>query len=108
MAFPSLERVWSFPIMLIISGTSGPLSSPTSDSRSGIITFPIPRFLASAKSWTTCFKFSGSNPSTPLSVIESSVKIDSTDYPKEYYAAFKQIFDVITQYEGQLVTVVKK
>ena len=40
--------------------------------------------------------------------VESSVKIDSTDYPKEYYAAFKQIFDVITQYEGQLVTVVKK
>jgi hypothetical protein len=40
--------------------------------------------------------------------VESSVKIDSTDYPKEYYAAFKQIFDVITQHEGQLVTVVKK
>lgn len=41
-------------------------------------------------------------------IVETSVKIDSTDFPKEYYTAFKQIFDVITQYEGQLVTVVKK
>lgn len=40
--------------------------------------------------------------------VETSVKIDSTDFPKEYYPAFKQIFDTITQYEGQLVTVVKK
>lgn len=40
--------------------------------------------------------------------VETSVKIDSTDFPKEYYVAFKQIFDTITQYEGQLVTVVKK
>jgi len=41
-------------------------------------------------------------------VVETSVKIDSTDFPKEYYPAFKQVFDVITQYEGQLVTIVKK
>ncbi len=40
--------------------------------------------------------------------VETSVKIDSTDYPKEYYPAFKQIFDTITQFEGQLVTIVKK
>lgn len=40
--------------------------------------------------------------------VETSVKIDSTDFPKEYYPAFKQIFDTLTQYEGQLVTVVKK
>ena len=41
-------------------------------------------------------------------IVESSVKVDSDSFPKEYYPAFKQIFDVITQYEGQLVTVVKK
>lgn len=40
--------------------------------------------------------------------VESSVKVDSDSFPKEYYPAFKQIFDAITQYEGQLVTVVKK
>ena len=40
--------------------------------------------------------------------IETSIKVDGTDFPKEYYPAFKQIFDNITKLEGQLVTVVKK
>lgn len=40
--------------------------------------------------------------------VETSVKIDSDNFPKEYYPAFKQIFDAITQLEGQLVTLVKK
>ena len=40
--------------------------------------------------------------------VETSVKIDSDNYPREYYPAFKQIFDAITQLEGQLVTLVKK
>lgn len=40
--------------------------------------------------------------------VETSVKIDSDNFPREYYPAFKQIFDGITQLEGQLVTLVKK
>lgn len=40
--------------------------------------------------------------------VETSIKVDGTDFPKEYYPAFKQIFDNITKLEGQLVTVVKK
>lgn len=40
--------------------------------------------------------------------IETSVLVDDSFFPKEYYPAFKQIFDAITKLEGQLVTVVKK
>lgn len=41
-------------------------------------------------------------------LLESSTLIDDSSFPKEYYPAFKQIFDAITQLEGQLVTIVKK
>lgn len=40
--------------------------------------------------------------------IETTVKIDSPDFPKEYYPAFTQIFDNITKQEAQVVTAVKK
>lgn len=40
--------------------------------------------------------------------VETTVLIDDSFFPKEYYPAFKQIFDAITQLEGQLVTIVKK
>lgn len=40
--------------------------------------------------------------------IETNVKIDSPDFPKEYYPAFMQIFDNITKQEAQVVTAVKK
>lgn len=40
--------------------------------------------------------------------VESNILVDDSFFPKEYYPAFKQIFDAITKYEGQLVTVVKK
>lgn len=40
--------------------------------------------------------------------IETTVTVEDPVYPKEYYPAFKQIFDNITKMEGQVVTVVKK
>ena len=40
--------------------------------------------------------------------VESNMLIADSFFPKEYYPAFKQIFDAVTKYEGQLVTVVKK
>lgn len=40
--------------------------------------------------------------------VESNILVDDSFFPKEYYPAFKQIFDAITKYEGQLVTIVKK
>lgn len=40
--------------------------------------------------------------------VETNIQIAGSSYQKEYYPAFKQIFDAVTKYEGQLVTVVKK
>lgn len=41
-------------------------------------------------------------------IVETTTKIDNYMFPKEYYPAFKQIFDNITKLEGQVVTAVKK
>lgn len=40
--------------------------------------------------------------------VETTTKIDSDTYPKEFYPAFKQIFDNINKIEGQVISVVKK
>lgn len=40
--------------------------------------------------------------------VETTTTIEDPVYPKEYYPAFKQIFDNITKMEGQVVTAVKK
>lgn len=40
--------------------------------------------------------------------VETTTNVKSSTYPKEYYPAFKQIFDNITKLEGQVVTAVKK
>lgn len=40
--------------------------------------------------------------------VETTVQVDDSVFPKEYYPAFKQIFDNITQLESQVVTAVKK
>lgn len=40
--------------------------------------------------------------------VEADLLIADSFFEKEYYPAFKQIFDAVTQFEGQLVTVVKK
>jgi len=40
--------------------------------------------------------------------IETTTTVEDPVYPKEYYPAFKQIFDNITKMEGQVVTAVKK
>ena len=41
-------------------------------------------------------------------VLETTTLIDDSNFPKEYYPAFKQIYDNITKLEGQVVTAVKK
>lgn len=40
--------------------------------------------------------------------IETNISIGDHSFSKEYYPAFKQIFDNITKHEGQVATVVKK
>ena len=40
--------------------------------------------------------------------VETTVSIDDATFPKEYYPAFKQIFDNVTKMEAQVVTAVKK
>lgn len=40
--------------------------------------------------------------------VEATTLIDDSVFPKEYYPAFKQVFDNITKMEGQVVTAVKK
>lgn len=40
--------------------------------------------------------------------VQTTTKIDDSSFPKEYYPAFKQIYDNITKLEGQVVTAVKK
>ena len=40
--------------------------------------------------------------------IETSIKVNSYEFEKEYYPAFKQVYDNITKLEGQVVTAVKK
>ncbi len=41
-------------------------------------------------------------------IVETTTTLDSEFFPKEYYPAFKQVFDNITKMEGQVVTAVKK
>ncbi|WP_407482854.1 DUF3857 domain-containing protein [Elizabethkingia anophelis] len=40
--------------------------------------------------------------------IKTSTIVASSNYPKEYYVAFKQIWDTMLKKEGELITVVKK
>lgn len=40
--------------------------------------------------------------------VETTVSVDDSVYPKEYYPAFAQIFNNITKQEAQVVTVVRK
>ena len=40
--------------------------------------------------------------------LTSTTKIMSADYPKEYYPAFKQIWDVASKQENQVISLVKK
>ncbi|WP_226063895.1 hypothetical protein [Kaistella polysaccharea] len=40
--------------------------------------------------------------------VETTVQIDDSNFPKEYYPAFKQIYDSVTKLEAQVVTAVKK
>lgn len=40
--------------------------------------------------------------------VETTTTIDDSTFPKEYYPAFKQIFNNITKLESQVVTAVKK
>lgn len=40
--------------------------------------------------------------------VETTTSIEDNNFEKEYYPAFKQIFDNITKMEGQVVTAVKK
>lgn len=40
--------------------------------------------------------------------VETTTTVEDPVYPKEYYPAFKQIFDNISKMEGQVVTAVKK
>lgn len=47
------------------------------------------------------------NKDNKITVI-SEVKIASADYPKEYYPAFKQIWKVISDYESQVMSLIKK
>lgn len=41
-------------------------------------------------------------------IVETTTLVDDSSFPKEYYPAFKQIYDNITKMEGQVVTAVKK
>ena len=41
-------------------------------------------------------------------IIETSIKVGSHEFEKEYYPAFKQVYDNITKLEGQVVIAVKK
>lgn len=40
--------------------------------------------------------------------VETTIQIDDTVFPKEYYPAFTQIYDNVTKMEAQVVTAVKK
>jgi hypothetical protein len=40
--------------------------------------------------------------------VTSTTKITSPDYPKEYYPAFKQIWDVASKQENQVISLIKK
>lgn len=40
--------------------------------------------------------------------VTTKTSIDDSTFPKEYYPAFKQIFDNVTKLEGQVVTAVRK
>ncbi|PXW14848.1 transglutaminase superfamily protein [Chryseobacterium sp. CBTAP 102] len=41
-------------------------------------------------------------------VVTTTTKIGSSDYPKEYYPAFKQIWSVASKFENQVISLVKK
>ncbi|MFS4470522.1 transglutaminase-like domain-containing protein [Chryseobacterium sp. T20] len=43
-----------------------------------------------------------------LLVVTTTTKIGSSDYPKEYYPAFKQIWGVASKFENQVISLVKK
>ncbi|MDW9381687.1 DUF3857 domain-containing protein [Chryseobacterium sp. JV558] len=40
--------------------------------------------------------------------VTTTTKISSSDYPKEYYSAFKQIWGVASKFENQVISLVKK
>ena len=40
--------------------------------------------------------------------VTTTTKINSSDYPKEYYPAFKQIWGVASKFENQVISLVKK
>ncbi|KAA2220547.1 DUF3857 domain-containing protein [Chryseobacterium sediminis] len=40
--------------------------------------------------------------------VTATTKISSSDYPKEYYPAFKQIWGVASKFENQVISLVKK
>jgi hypothetical protein len=40
--------------------------------------------------------------------VTTTTKISSSDYPKEYYPAFKQIWGVASKFENQVISLVKK
>ncbi|WP_419487546.1 transglutaminase-like domain-containing protein [Chryseobacterium bernardetii] len=40
--------------------------------------------------------------------VTSTTKVSSADYPKEYYPAFKQIWEVASKQENQVISLVKK
>lgn len=40
--------------------------------------------------------------------VTSTMKVKSSDYPKEYYPAFKQIWGVASKFENQVISLVKK
>ncbi|MCD9619196.1 transglutaminase-like domain-containing protein [Chryseobacterium gleum] len=40
--------------------------------------------------------------------VTTTTKVNSSDYPKEYYPAFKQIWGVASKFENQVISLVKK
>lgn len=40
--------------------------------------------------------------------ITSTIKVKSSEYPKEYYPAFKQIWNVASKFENQVISLIKK
>jgi beta-lactam-binding protein with PASTA domain len=40
--------------------------------------------------------------------VTTTTKVSSSDYPKEYYPAFKQIWGVASKFENQVISLVKK
>ncbi|WP_250253203.1 hypothetical protein [Chryseobacterium sp. Marseille-Q3244] len=40
--------------------------------------------------------------------VTTTTKVSSANYPKEYYPAFKQIWEVASKQENQVISLVKK